>query len=229
VTQTDFWKRVKIGKPDQCWPWRSAYDMLYGTRRRTAGTVYHEGRQQSAHRVAWAFKHGSTPEGPIYHTCGNPPCVNPGHLTQSTFWSHVEVGKPNACWPWTGPLQKNGYGHARHQGRLQLAHRLVWLFERGPIPLGRCVRHRCGNPLCCNPKHLFLATQADIARDIAARGLNVVRGSQHGRAKLSDGQVQQIRRLREAGWTLARLTERFGISSAQASGIASRKYWTHVA
>lgn len=83
------------------------------------------------------------------------------------FWAKVDRRGPDECWPWLGCLSTMGYGRAGKKG---YAHRLAWRLMRGPIPAGHYVLHRCDNPPCCNPSHLFLGDAAANARDMAAKG-----------------------------------------------------------
>ena len=70
-----------------------------------------------------------------------------------------------ACWPWLGPRNAKGYGTIKVGQSSRLAHRMAFLALVGPIPEGMCVCHRCDNPPCCNPKHLFAASQRDNVLD----------------------------------------------------------------
>lgn len=82
-------------------------------------------------------------------------------------------GGPDACWPWMGSRNTGGSGknHGSIQaGRMVKAHRIAWILAGGPVPDGMCVLHRCDNPPCCNPAHLFLGTVADNNRDRDAKG-----------------------------------------------------------
>ena len=78
-------------------------------------------------------------------------------------------GGPDACHPWTGAPQGEGYGTIRWQGKQWLTHRLVWTLENGEIPPGVVIRHRCDNPPCCNRRHLLSGTKADNAADMRER------------------------------------------------------------
>jgi hypothetical protein len=80
-----------------------------------------------------------------------------------------QSGGPDACWPFTGGCSSNGYGNSWANGKSALAHRVAWERERGPIPSGLDVLHRCDNPPCCNVRHLFLGTDSDNIRDSVAK------------------------------------------------------------
>ena len=85
------------------------------------------------------------------------------------FWKRVNTGSADDCWQWTGAAYI-GYGAIRIHGRTLKAHRCAWHWTFGPIRPGLCVCHKCDNPSCCNPKHLFLGTQADNVRDMVSKG-----------------------------------------------------------
>lgn len=89
----------------------------------------------------------------------------------SAFWSHVNKSAgDSACWPWQASVNKAGYGWFRWEHRSQLAHRLAYAITFGEIPEGMYICHRCDNPPCCNPDHLWLGTHADNQRDKVAKG-----------------------------------------------------------
>ena len=85
---------------------------------------------------------------------------------QAYFWKKVTIAGPDDCWLWNGYCDPNGY--ARY-GRL-LASRIAFELEREPIPDGLCVCHRCDNPRCVNPAHLWLGTQPDNVADMVTKG-----------------------------------------------------------
>ena len=89
------------------------------------------------------------------------------HL-EEYFWRRVE--KSHGCWLWTAYRDSKGYGFAvPGRGQKQLAHRVSWVLHFGQIPDGLLVLHKCDNPPCVRPDHLFLGTHADNAADMVAK------------------------------------------------------------
>lgn len=86
------------------------------------------------------------------------------------FWAKANVLGPDECWLWRASVTSRGYGRFRLHGKSRGAHCVAWLLDRGPIPPGQLVLHRCDVPLCCNPAHLFLGTQGDNVADMDAKG-----------------------------------------------------------
>ena len=148
-------------------------------------------------------------------------------LTVEDFWASVDRSAgPDGCWPWTKSLTTDGYGHCFFMGE-QLAHRIAYKLMVGEIPKGQCVLHKCDNRPCCNPKDLFTGTRLlnNLDRDQkgrAARGDKHgsrtrpecrPRGEKHACAKLTDYQVDEIRKLyATGGYTHRALGELFGVS-----------------
>jgi HNH endonuclease len=86
------------------------------------------------------------------------------------FWKYVK--KENNCWLWTGATAK-GYGDLQVGDKRQRAHRISWMLHRGKIPKGMFVCHKCDNPPCVNPAHLFLGTNRDNILDCHLKGRNI--------------------------------------------------------
>ena len=102
---------------------------------------------------------------------------------------------PSGCLEWTGWRHPRGYGkmtvHVDGKQTGRLTHRVAWELANGPIPEGMLVCHRCDNPSCCNPDHLFLGTDVDNMRDAREKG-RAVRGERATPSRLKDGQVREI-------------------------------------
>lgn len=136
------------------------------------------------------------------------------------FWRRVD--KSARCWTWTGSTDK-GYGQIGGPNRSVLsAHRVSWELHNGPVPDGLFVCHRCDNPGCVNPAHLFVGTPKDNSRDMVAKGRSCI-GERNGQSKLSGDDVLFIVDMVSDGipqWSVAKM---FGISQAHVSNIWRRK------
>lgn len=152
-----------------------------------------------------------------------------------------KVDTSGSCWAWKGDKNPQGYGRCYlFSGSYRLAHRVAWELERGAIPLGLCVLHRCDNPSCVRVDHLFLGTRGDNNRDRERKGRGArLRGSAHGCAKLTEAQVREIRE--RYGWvrlgqgrrptgqpTNGQIAKEYGVTHSQISLILRRKEWAHL-
>lgn len=138
----------------------------------------------------------------------------------------------NGCWLWTGHRHAQGYGHVKWNGRMQLAHRLA--MEATGLDLGEMKAcHRCDNPPCINPAHLFAGTQADNVRDRDAKGRvsrkSVNIGEACANAKLGRVAVECLRAVHALGlFTERELAKWWGVSQQNVNAIVHRRSWRHV-
>jgi hypothetical protein len=135
------------------------------------------------------------------------------------FWSKVR--KTETCWLWTGANSGRKWPYGLLGGKPMLkAHHISWEIHNGPVPEGAWVLHKCDVTLCVNPDHLFLGTAADNTADMMVKGRCATR-------KLTQDQVDQIRRRYALGETQIALAVDFGVSKANVSIIVQNKSWKH--
>ena len=149
------------------------------------------------------------------------------------FWNNVN--KTSNCWLWTGYINEKGYGRLRYGGKLVYAHRLSYLLHNQQLPSDLCVLHKCDNPPCVNPDHLFLGTKKQNNEDMASKGRQFfqrcpeeTQGEKHRNSRLTNSDVLEIRRMSLEGVKNVRLSEKFGVTKTMIGYIVSRKNWIHI-
>lgn len=137
---------------------------------------------------------------------------------------------PDECWPWLAARLPKGYGVLGRGGRERgnvYAHRFAYEHFVGPIPEGAFVCHRCDNPPCVNPAHLFLGDAAANTADKVSKGRHP-RGETAVGAKISAADVDAIRaRYANGGTTHAELAREYGLARNTVTQILLRYTWDH--
>ena len=154
------------------------------------------------------------------------------------FWRKANTS--SGCWNWTAHIDEWGYGtfqvgsRTDHTTKSVLAHRVSWELSVGPIPEGMNVLHKCDNPCCVRPDHLFLGTCADNVHDMQRKGREANRaGSKNGSAKLTERQVKIIKKEYRRGTSMysrgnaVQLAKRFSVSRYTIWDAAVRR-WNHI-
>ena len=142
-------------------------------------------------------------------------------------WASFAPSEGDGCWEWTGSRNHRGYG-VFDLGRAtsRLAHRTAWIRAYGPIPAGLSVLHRCDNPPCVRPSHLFLGDHTDNMADARAKGR--MRGSRQSNARLTESKVRIVLLLLAEDIPVAQIAALFGVSGGTIYSIQRSKSWTHV-
>ncbi len=162
--------------------------------------------------------------------------LDPFTPAEDRFWHYVEkVPGADACWVWVGSRIISGYGRLNVNGKPTLAHRFSWTLAHGH-PGELCVLHRCDNPPCVRPGHLFLGTRGDNVRDAASKGRlwaqarpqDIPRGEDHAQAKLTEEIVRTIRERVANGGSQRAMAREFGVDRVAIRNVVLRKTWRHV-
>lgn len=189
--------------------------------------------------------------------CGGAARIRENPVAQR-FWAKVDRRGPDDCWPWTANMGSDGYGKFWIDGTSKHASRVAWSLTFGVIPDSTpLVCHRCDNPRCCNPAHLFLGTARDNTRDMHEKGRAAMgerhfshlhpellpRGERHGSrtkpgalprgeahhgAKLTTADVLAMRAARAAGASPKALAAQYGVTPTTVVSICLRRTWQHV-
>lgn len=139
-----------------------------------------------------------------------------------SFWAKV-VRIENGCWNWIGSFGGSRYGVFRVGKTLMKAHRFSWLIAHGTLHEAMRVLHKCDNPRCVNPDHLFIGTQRDNVLDMESKGrARHPHGEAHGLSKLSQSDAAFIR---GNSASLAQLAMRFGVSKQTISRVKRGITW----
>jgi hypothetical protein len=143
----------------------------------------------------------------------------------------------DGCWLWVGNKNPQGYGYFSVENKGKRATHVALFLETGEWPpKGVDVCHRCDNPSCVRPDHLFIGTRRENMRDCVKKGRNAntihlipkeaqVRGSKHPRAKLNE---EAVRRILSSGERAVVLAERYGVRRNTINQIRAGKAWNHV-
>lgn len=192
--------------------------------------------------------------------CGGPfPTDHPGRAKfcgQPCYFEHLRTRRPaiarfralvavagdDDCWLWKGAPGKTGYGRFWLNDHQVGAHRASHVLLKGPVPDGLLVLHRCDNPRCVNPRHLFLGTHSENMVDKVSKGrANCARGERHGsrtephrvprgeakraQCKLSKAAVAEIRTRSAGGTSQSTLAREYGVHQSLVSRVVRGLRW----
>lgn len=219
-------------------------------------------RYNQATQIRWPGERSNVPRP--WPTGGDPVDVHDSTIPLddkaiARFWAKVDrSGGPDACWPWTACVGPHGYGLFQSRSRTtSRAHRVAYAMTHGNFDARLFVCHRCDNPPCCNPAHLWLGTTADNVADMVAKGRQATgdqcaarlyperlargdangsrkhperlkRGEDAGQAKLLTAQVNEIIEALLGGASNVLLARRFGVHRSTIANIRHGRRWAHI-
>lgn len=165
---------------------------------------------------------------------------------EQRFLECFKKGKRNRCWNWKKTFVGK-YGQHFSRGKVWLAHRFAYTFFKGPIPKGLLVCHKCDNPRCVNPNHLWIGTYLDNKHDCMKKKRHAfgnrhparskkygaafrlrLSGTNNSNASLTDSKVRQILKLHKEGKTQVFLAKRYGVWTNTIANVVHRRNWRHV-
>lgn len=161
----------------------------------------------------------------------SPACVRRERIDAEGLAARASPEPNTGCWLWCGSADTAGYGRIDtvrgSKSRYVGVHRLSWEASYGPIPEGLHVLHRCDQPACMNPAHLFLGTPSDNMRDMVAKG-RMPRGEKAARSKITAAKAREIRAALDLGKRPAAVARECGVSPSTVGGIAAGRTWGHL-
>lgn len=152
---------------------------------------------------------------------------------ESRFWSKVERQGEDQCWIWKGGSDPRGYGRFYAGDKAFVASRIALALSLGmEIPKGLLACHRCDNPPCVNPNHLFLGSDSDNQIDAFSKNRRAISpicrpGSLNGSSRLTEDEVSIILALKGEMMQID-IAPLFGVNSTTITLIHGRKTWRHV-
>lgn len=153
---------------------------------------------------------------------------------QERFWK--KVNKTSSCWLWMGKRTPKGYGDFAVRVANKIldfrAHRYAWEMIKGSIPKDKLVCHKCDNPPCVNPDHLYLGTQSENIKESVGKGRHSTchqRGENNPSAIITGKIVEEIRKSYVPRKVTQRfLAEKFNLTQSYVSEILLKKVWSHI-
>lgn len=168
-------------------------------------------------------------------SCYNYTVDHVDQLTLDRFWAKVEKTQ-SGCWLFRNGIARHDYGTFGFMGKVRKAHIVSWIIHNGEIASGLYVCHKCDNPPCVNPDHLFLGTHSENIKDAYSKGRvilppqeSLLRGVAKRNHKLNDDLVREIRNKYATGnATYRSLSKDYGVDTRTIGHIIHRRKWNHV-
>ena len=148
------------------------------------------------------------------------------------FWHKVEKSTSDKCWEYQASTNIDGYGKFTLNCIDIAAHRFSWQELHGKIPDGMCILHKCDNPPCVNPSHLYLGTPANNFADMVSRTYKPkilgLKGELNPSAKLTTDEVMSIKILLSYGVRLTAIARSYNRGIGTIFDIKHGRTWSHI-
>lgn len=142
---------------------------------------------------------------------------------ETRFLDKYTTGHASGCWEWMAYKDDYGYGYFRYNGKMVGAHRASWMLFKGKIPKGLFVCHKCDNPGCVYPEHLFIGTNQDNMDDkVRKNRQHRPVGEKNGRAKITKEIAERIKIMQGSHQSIG---DKYGLSQSVVSRIKSGEAW----
>lgn len=159
------------------------------------------------------------------------------NLDIKRFWKMVDKRTKDECWEWIGGHNHGGYGNFKYYPDINdrkkrhtiVAHRFSYIIANGEFSRDLLILHKCDNPGCVNPNHLFIGTQFDNMNDMRSKGRewsNI--GTKNGRAKLDEDKVREIKLMVKEGKTDVELSHKYNVAPVTIWQIRKGNNWAYV-
>ncbi len=142
---------------------------------------------------------------------------------------NAQVKKTSGCWIWAGCTDKHGYGSFRGEVagvKFNYAHRYSYALHTGDLLVGLQACHKCDNPRCVNPDHLFAGTAKENTQDMLSKGRHTGPiGTKNGKSILTTEQVQLI--LSDTR-PYAKIAADYGVAASTIGSLKQRVSWKSI-
>lgn len=140
---------------------------------------------------------------------------------------NIKINHDSKCWEWIGHKDSDGYGSITFKYKTIKSHRESYKIFNGEIPKNLSVLHRCDNPSCINPDHLFLGNQSDNHKDMVSKKRHGF-GERNGMSKLTTAQARKVKNMLKFGFKATEISKKLNLTYSSVQKICKGIRWKHI-